>query len=1363
MTIRRKSALASRFARKLQRHATEPIAVVGMSCRFPNAPHLEAYRRLFSDGMEVRKEIPPERFDLDAYYSPVAGTPGAISTRHGGFIQDIDRFDAGFFRLTPREVEAMDPQHRLLLELAWEAFESAGMPPAVLSGSQTGVYVGIATFDYLELTDIHSPDGYTNTGLSHSASVGRVSYFFDLKGPCEAIDTACSGSLVAVHNACQSLRAREVDCALAGGVNALIAPYGFMGFSQAGMMAPDGRCKTFDARADGYGRSEGSGMVVLKRLSDARRDRDVIHALITGSAVNHDGRSQGFTAPNGLAQREVVQRAWKMGGYGPGDIDCVEVHGTGTALGDPQELLALGAVFREREAAANRVVVSSAKTNVGHLEAAAGIAGLIKLVLMVRDAEIFPHLHLQRTNPNIDLGSLPLQVPTERRPWRTHGSRRVGGVSSFGFSGTNAHVLVESVSEEEASEATEGAEAGDGASPGEGASPTEPPAPPLPLRPVQIVPLSARTRPALTELAGRWSRYMRESLGDELADQAFTAATGRHHFEHRAAVVASSRRELEAALDAMRHGREDKNLLRGNVRPRMQPKVGFLFTGQGSQYAGMGRGLYEQEPVFREALEACAQGLKGQLPKGLLEVMFAGPEERTIHETQYAQPALFSVQYALSRLWESWGVRPSAVVGHSVGEFAAACVAGVLELKDALALVAARGRLMQALPLRGSMVSVQAPVEKVREAMEAAGGGQVSIAAQNGPRSTVVSGEKQAVQEVVGRLEREGYKGQALTVSHAFHSAQMEPMLEEFERVARPVVARPARCKLISNVTGQAFQAGQAPDAAYWRKHVREPVLFEQGMRAMAELGVSTFLEIGPHPTLTPLARASLTSPSAEGEEQPWLWSLTRDGDDTRRMVESAAALYAHGVELNWAGFHERRLAKKALLPTYPFERKRHWLVPSNSQSKKAPKRAKGHPLLGRRLQSPLAGAQFEGLLSSESPAYLSGHRIYGLTVFPATGYAEMALAALRAVVGAFPCELENVLIERALILPEDSQRRVQLLLTPVSRENGEERFRFEIHSQPFLDDGEEEQRLPWLLHARGEARCDTSGQAQPSPSLEGTGSVEVKLEGESELAPADFYRLLTERGMGYTGAFRSITTLRKGPHGSGVAMARVALPAEESPGASPVSARHVAHPALLDGCFQAIGAALTTRFAAGNAVKMAYLPVAIERVRLRQPLGNEASARVEVSLGKGLEYSAALSVFAADGSPALEIVGLRMQGVERSRMREAASERQDGADILHQLSEASPVKRWDLMVTFLANQVADIMGVESSEISGGLMYFELGMSSLGSVELQYRLQKNLRCELPKNLVIDYESTESLAAHLLTQTFGNGSFERGQS
>jgi acyl transferase domain-containing protein len=983
------AALQGRFARKLQRRASEPIAIVGMGCRFCMSPNVEAYRRLLARGALAIGEIPGDRWDIGEYYSPVPGVPGTMNTRYGGFLDRVDLFDAGLFRLSPREAEAMDPQHRLLLEVAWEALEHAGMSLDAISGSQTGVYIGIASFDYLLRADRSAVDGYTHAGAVHSAAAGRLSYFFNLKGPSEAIDTACSGSLAALHRACQSLRTHEIDCALAGGVNVMLDPSGHIGFSQAGMMAPDGRCKTFDARADGYVRSEGCGLVILKRLADAERDRDMIHALITSSAVNHDGRSQGFTAPSGLAQQDVVQRALKLGGLGPEEVDCVEVHGTGTALGDPQELYALGAVLQgRREGAHRRVVVSSAKTNVGHLEAAAGMAGLIKLVLMIRDGEVFPHINLDRVNPNIDLASLPFEIPTQRRPWRRQGDRRVGGVSSFGFSGTNAHVIVESAPDAEgANEDT-----------GEALE-----------RAVHLLALSARSRPALQALAGRWRRHLQENVSDSLADLSFTANVGRTHADHRLAVVAESRAQAWDALrDAGAGG--GGRVFHGEPGAQASPKVAFLFTGQGAQHAGMGQRLYEAEPAFREALDACAEGLKPHMTKPLLEVMFAPRGDRTIDEAQYAQPALFALEYSLFRLWERWGVRPFAVLGHSVGEYAAACAAGVFDLADALALVAARGRLMQALPRAGAMVAVQAGEDQVRNAA-APYGARVSIAAVDGPQSTVLAGEREAVAAATEVLRAAGVRTRELSVSHAFHSALLDPMLDELERAARAAHCRAPQCHLASNLTGALFAPGQVPDAAYWRRHAREPVLFEAGVRALSAAGATVFIELGPHPVLTSMARQFLDGPHA------WVASLREDRDDLRQVLESVAELYVRGAAIDWRGFHAGHAGRKASAPTYPFERKRYWIERSRVRDATVEQQgcmdlvqqlAEAPPADRRRLLMSFITEQVADIMGVKA-ATLDGSRIYSELGMSSPGSVEL----LNRLQKSLRCELQSLIVDR--------------------------------------------------------------------------------------------------------------------------------------------------------------------------------------------------------------------------------------------------------------------------------------------------------------------------------------------------------------
>lgn len=1340
MALRVKSKAGGRFSRKLRQHNVEPIAIVGMSCRLPSAPDLDSFARMLDHGQNARGEIPSDRFDIDEYYDPEPGNPGTIATRFGNFLDQIDQFDAGLFKLTPREVEAMDPQHRLLLELAWEAFEHAGLAPRALARSNTGVYVGISTFDYLETVDRRAPDGYTNTGLAHSAAVGRLSYIFDLKGPCQAIDTACSSSLVAVHSACQALRTREIDCALVSGVNAIASPYGFMGFSKAGMMALDGRCKTFDARADGYGRGEGCGALVLERLSEARAKGRTIHALIMSSAVNHDGRSQGLTAPNGVAQRELLARAWSQAGYGPDDIDYVEAHGTGTSLGDPQELLAIGRALAKRSPTRARAMVGSAKTNVGHLEAAAGVVGLLKLALMVSRGELAPHLNLERVNPSIDIANLPLRIPTQRRPWPS--ARRIAGVSSFGFSGTNAHVVV--AAPEAASkldnEGSEDASAG--------APEAEPPLAPEP-RVAELIPISARSDRALARLAGRWARHLHTCPSTPLAALATTAALGRQHFDRRASVVADSPARARAAFAALAEGREAPGLA---APPTFAvPKVALLFTGQGAQRAGMGRELYAREPLFRAALDRCAAGLAKQLPAPLLELMFAEDDAR-IHQTGWAQPALFAYAYALAELWRGFGVRPAAVLGHSVGELAAACVAGCLSLDDALTLVATRGRLMQALEPGGAMVSLRTERARAEAAIAEHGRGAVSLAAINGPAQLVISGSREPVLAVAAAIEPDPARVRELSVSHAFHSARMDPALDELERVAAGISYAAPRCSLISNLSGAAFGDGEAPDAAYWRRHAREPVDFEAGAAALRERGITAYLELGPQPHLIKLARASALAAGAD--DALWLASATREQPGGRALLDSLAALHAHGVDIDWAAVYRGRRQVSVPAPTYPFERRRHWIEPERSAATQRPRRKRGgHALLGARVSSPLASAQFDALLGTSEPAYLGDHRVYGLPMFPATGYIELALAALDAVGGGGPCELLELRLERAMIFAEDEPRRVQTLLTPIPASGDTDEagatggFRFGVFSR-LLEDAELEPSA-WLSHASGRVR-PLASSAAPEPDADRSAREHDDPDDPEEpLAIPEYYRALSDRGIRYTGPFAAIESIRPGAHGSGRAQAAIRLPAGCS------SEGYLAHPALLDVCLQTIAAALTTKFTAGGAIRMAYLPISIDRVVYHRPLGAAVTASVEVELdSNGLEYSASLEVRTEAGELAVEIAGLRMQGVERARMREARSERQDTDRILAQLAEAEPAGRFPLIAEFLTGQVAEIMGIQPEQLDASLMYFELGMSSLGSVELLYRIQKNLRVTLASTMLVDYENTETLATHLLERMYG---------
>jgi thioester reductase-like protein len=856
---------------------TEGIAIVGLGCRLPGANSPEAFWELLINGKDAMREIPGDRWDINKFYDPEPGKPGKISTRWGGFLDQVDGFDADFFGISPREAERMDPQQRLVLEVAWEALEQAGIVPEQLAGSQTGVFLGVGNYDYCRILaqDIDRASAYDGTGNSLAIHANRISYILNLRGPSLIIDTACSSSLVALHYACQSLRNGETDLCLTGGVSLMLSPEPFMTYSQARMMAADGRCKTFDARADGYVRGEGCGIVVLKRWADARLDGDRILAVVRGTAVNQDGLSNGLTAPNGPSQQWVIRRALHHSGIEPADISYIEAHGTGTPLGDPIEYKSLKAVLMQNRTAEQPCWLGSAKTNIGHLESAAGIAGLIKVVLSMQHQIIPPHLHLQELNPYISLEGTTFAIPSQPQPW-TPGSRtRLAGISGFGFGGTNAHVILEeSIAEEKVND---------------------------PTLPIHLLTLSAKSETALQELAQKYENYLKETNAD-LAEICGTANTKRSIFPHRLAIMAHSLSELQEKLTAPY----------SIITNQKRPKVVFLFTGQGSQYIGMGNELYNTNSVFRETIDRCDKILKKYLDHSLKSILY-GNQASLIDQTAYTQPIMFALEYALFRVWQSWGIKPTIVMGHSVGEYVAACVAGVFSLEDALKLIAARGRLMQALPDGGAMVAVFASEAIVAAAIQ--GYEQVAIAAINGTQNTVISGQGEAIAEIITSLKSQGIKSKPLTVSHAFHSPLMEPMQEAFMTIARQITYASPQIKLISNLTGAlATEAIATPD--YWCQHIRQPVQFAASMEVLSEYSV--FLEIGAKPTLLGMGRYCLPDTNAA-----WLPSLYPGRSDWRTLFQSLGELYMRGVAIDWEAIYPGNY--RASLPTYPFQRQRYW------------------------------------------------------------------------------------------------------------------------------------------------------------------------------------------------------------------------------------------------------------------------------------------------------------------------------------------------------------------------------------------------------------------------------------------------------
>ena len=889
---------------------TEPVAVLGMACRLPGGvTSPRELWELLARGGDAVSEVPASRWPLALFYDDDLQAPGKTYSRHGGFLAgDPALFDAAFFGISPVEARVLDPQQRLLLEVSWEALENAGLAPDRLRGSRTGVFVGISGSEYLQAllraTGTPGIGPYHVTGSIGSTAVGRIAYTFDFRGPAVAVDTACSSSLIAVDQACASLRQGTADLALAGGVNLILGPEGHVCFSRMKALSAGGRCRTFDAAADGFVRGEGCGVVVLKRLSDALAAGDPVLAVIRGSAVNQDGRSNGLTAPSLLAQRDVIHRALEQAGAAPAEVSYVEAHGTGTPLGDPIEIEALaGVLCQDRR---EPLWIGSVKTNLGHLEAAAGIAGLIKVVLALQHGEIPPHLHFERPNPHIPWADLPLRVPVQRTPWAANGSPRRAGLSSFGFGGTNGHVVLEE------------------APPASSSAPAPAAARATDLH--YLLCISAQSPEALDRLAAGYAGCLADAPEIAPADLCAAAGGGRSHFRHRLAAVGSTADEMQRLLRGERRGGE---LFRGEAAAA-PPKVVFVFTGQGSHYVGMGYGLWSGEPRFREALERCAGLLAPHLDRPLLSLFDPKrPEAELLGHTAYAQPALFALEYALAELWRSWGVEPAALAGHSLGEYVAACLAGVFSLEDALALVAERGRLMQELPRAGRMAVVFAPVETVEEEVRPFAG-RLAVAAVNAPENVVVAGEAEALEELLARCAGRGLRTRSLPGEHAFHSPLMDPVLPAFERVAAAVRYAPPTLPVISNLTGDG--SADLANPRYWVEHLRQRVRFADSIRHLAAGGHGVFLEIGPAPVLAALGRQI-------APEGIWLASLRRSRPDRLQMLASAAQLYVCGASLDWQALAGRPRRMPAL-PNYPFERQRYWFEDDNEKETEGVMRA---------------------------------------------------------------------------------------------------------------------------------------------------------------------------------------------------------------------------------------------------------------------------------------------------------------------------------------------------------------------------------------------------------------------------------------
>ncbi len=1204
--------------RAYERARGEPIAIVGIGCRFPGgATGPDAYWRLLDEGRDAITEIPESRWSLAELWSADRDAPGKMYTRHGGYLDGIERFDAGLFGISPREATQLDPQQRLLLETVWHALEDAGQSADALFGTETGVFIGLRESEYFNSQSNRTPEEvgtYYGTGNALSTAAGRISYVLGLKGPNLAMDTACSSSLLAVHLAVQSLRRGESTAALAGGVNALLDPISNVALCRASMVSPDGRCKTFDAAANGYVRAEGCGIVFLKTLSRALADGDRIHALIRGTAANQDGASGGLTVPHGPSQEAVIRRALADASLAPYQVGYVEAHGTGTSLGDPIEVGALDAVFGGSRLHGAPLVVGSVKTNVGHLETAAGIAGLLKVVLALRHQRIPRHLHLDTPNPHIPWDRTVVKVPVEPIPWERGSVERIAGVSSFGFSGTNVHVVL--------SEAPETAPRVESAA-----------------RPAELVALSAATEPALRELATRWVERLGEDDGASLGDLALTAATGRARLSQRIALVADSREDLRRQL-AQAAAEGEAPGASGGRAPAQPPAVAFLFTGQGSQRAGMGRELFETQPVFRDAIERCARVLDPLLGRPLVSVLW-GDDASLLDETRFTQPALFALETSLAALWASLGVRPAWVAGHSVGEYAAAVAAGVFSLEDGLRLIEARGRIMTERTQPGAMLAVQAAPSRVEPHL-AAFATRAAIAVVNGPESVVVSGDHAAIDALEAALARDRIRGKRLAVSHAFHSPMMDPMLEAFAAVARTVAYAPPRIGFVSCLRPGPIGA-EIATADYWVEHVRAAVRFHEGALALAREGCGLWCEVGPSPVCLGMARRFVPEPA------PAAVATLRGADsDLRSFLRAAGEAWVRGADVDLGGLHRGSGHRRTSLPSYPFQQQRYWLERCEDARRAASPTAgpdTGHPLLGRHQTSSLLGAGehlFESVLRESDPPWIADHRVFDRAILPGAGFVEMALASARTALGSGEIALRKLVIQSALAIGEKPSV-VQTLVAP--GEHG--RYTVRVASLA-PDEGESGAPRPWTVHATGEVGIAPHESSRVEPIAE------IRARCVEEVDLAEHAGSFRDVGLGYGPAFQGVVSMRAQGRES---LGRIRLPAAAG-SAEPFQV----HPALLDACFQQAGVLLLRNGFFGT-----YLPVGATRVVWRKPVGSETECHVVLRPGApDRPASLDLRLFDATGLARLEIRGLALVRASREAIQRAIGA---GGELLHEVS----------------------------------------------------------------------------------------------
>lgn len=1176
---------SAKRAAKTQVDPAEPIAIVGMACRFPRANNPDEFWKLLCNGEDAISEIPEDRWDKKAFAHPDPSMPGKSVSSWGGFLDNIDQFDPFFFGISPVEAKQMDPQQRLLMELSYEALEDAGQVKAQIAGTKTGVFVGISVNEYSiqQFQDPLSIVSHSGTGSALSIAANRISYFYDFKGPSLAIDTACSSSLASVHLARESLIRGECRMALAGGVNLILSPAHSIAFTKAGVLSPDGRCKTFDAKANGYVRGEGGGLLVLKPLSRALADGDAIYACINGGAMNQDGRSNGLMAPSRDAQEKMLEEAYQNAGILACEVQYVEAHGTGTLLGDQMEAMALGAVVgTDRKNGSCKI--GSVKTNIGHLEAAAGIAGLIKVALSLKHKMIPPSIHYDTPNPELSFKELNLEVADQLIPWPENGQDTSAGVSSFGFGGTNVHMVLSRVGQQEAVDLdnTETSQS------------------------FYLLPLSAKTNEGLRSLAGDFEELLSEDVN--AGDICYSAAVRRNHFEHRLIVLGNSGKELRQSLQSLERKENSPSLLLGSDSSGVGKKLVFVFPGQGGQWLGMGRELMKLEPIFRETIERCSQLIQKDFGWSLIDLLNT-EESSHSDDIGFVQPALFSLQVALAEQWKAWNITPDAVVGHSMGEVAAACLAGILSLEDGIKIICYRSQLLRKFRGKGSMMVTELSREQAEILLEERES-DVSIAALNSPHSTVLAGDPKSINKIITELEHENLFCQLVKVDIASHHSQMDACKPDLVKDLSGLRPKSAKIPMYSTVTG-TLDHNLVFNADYWMDNLRKPVLFSDSITQLLESGHDTFIEIGPHPVL--LGSIQQTA-SVHQRKVQLLSSLNREEPEQLNLYKSLGKLYLEGFSVNWDSLYQA--PRNFIRPrTYPWQHERYWI----DDNRIAPIEKSTHALLGSRVS--LANSPnlyvWQAQLDTRLQTFLADHQVEGEVILPAAAYIEMACQAAQESGIANTHELSTLALKERLTLQDTKVHQIQITVGP--KENGA--FYFTVH-------GKDSTTKEWRLYASADFVRREAQDKQPT-----SGKIDEIQKSGTHFTQEELYEKLSNRGIQYGPSFRAVEAVW---HEDNQILGQIKLPDTLKYEISD----YQIHPVLLDACLQILAASDNSKN------DDLYLPVGCERIRFflssKLPNWSLVSLHAEANQSSG-QLSADVLLFDSEQQLIAELKGFEL------------------------------------------------------------------------------------------------------------------------